>query len=51
MEEKNRILIIGVDKEIHSSITEQFDTQNFECVPIVYGKRNYKLRIIEGKKY
>ena len=38
MEEKNRILIIGVDKEIHSSITEQFDTQNFECVAVVHGK-------------
>ena len=38
MEEKNRILIIGVDKEIHSSITEQFDTQIFECISVVYGK-------------
>ena len=38
MEEKNRILIIGVDKEIHSSITEQLDTQIFECISVVYGK-------------
>ena len=38
MEGKNKILIIGVDKEIHTSITKHFDTSNFECVCVVHGK-------------
>ena len=42
MGEKNRILIIGVDKEIHKSITCEFDDLSFECVGVVYGKEGLK---------
>ena len=38
MEEKNRILIIGVDKEIHTSIKEYFDDSWYEFVCTVHGK-------------
>ena len=38
MEEKNRILIIGVDKEVHSSIKEYFDDSLYEFITTVKGK-------------
>jgi len=42
MGEKNRILIIGVDKEIHESTKCEFDDLSFECVDVVYGKEGLK---------
>ena len=42
MVEKNRILVIGVDKEIHSSIEEEFVSSNNEFICVVYGKEGIK---------
>jgi len=42
MGEKNRLLIIGVDKDIHESIKEEFSSLNYEITCVVYGKEGLK---------
>ena len=50
MEKKeNRILIIGVDKEVHQLIKEEFNEDNFLFVCLIYGKE--ALRKIKEYKF
>ena len=45
MEEKNRILIIGVDKNVHKHIKEEFTGENYEFITTTHGKEGLiKLR-------
>ena len=46
--EENRVLIIGVDKEVHTSIKEQFTEEGYNFTCTIYGKEGL-LKIRESR--